>query len=244
MEIVSVVIPTYNRFKFLLNTIKSVKEQTYTHIEIIVVNDCSTEKDYYEYKWEENNVIIVHLEENSKKMFGAACSAHVRNKGIERASGKYVAFCDDDDIWFPSKIELQLEAMKKTGCKMSSTDGLFGQGIYNSNKKYKKYNAERFFNDLKQIYKKKGNTLLNKGFPEIWSLEFLKVHNCMICSSVVLEKEILDKINNMNCIINGRGPDYDCWLRALEHTDSVYVTEICFYYDAAHGNGHDWHLAK
>lgn len=46
MDKVSVIIPTYNRFKYLLNTIKSIKEQTYLNIEIIVVNDKSTEKEY------------------------------------------------------------------------------------------------------------------------------------------------------------------------------------------------------
>jgi teichuronic acid biosynthesis glycosyltransferase TuaG len=44
MELVSVIIPTYNRFKFVLNTIESVKNQTYKNFEIIVINDCSTEK--------------------------------------------------------------------------------------------------------------------------------------------------------------------------------------------------------
>ena len=52
MEKVSVIIPTFNRFKYLLNTIKSVREQTYKNLEIIVVNDCSTQKEYYEYNWE------------------------------------------------------------------------------------------------------------------------------------------------------------------------------------------------
>ena len=62
MDKVSVVIATYNRLHLLLNTIRSVKEQTYTNIEIIVVNDCSTEKEYYEYDWKANNIIIIHLE--------------------------------------------------------------------------------------------------------------------------------------------------------------------------------------
>ena len=103
MDKVSVVIPTYNRFKYLLNTIKSVKEQTYSNIEIIIVNDNSTQNEYYDYDWKTNDIKIIHLEENSKKKFGFACAGFVRNQGIEISTGKYIAFCDDDDIWFPQK---------------------------------------------------------------------------------------------------------------------------------------------
>ena len=118
---ISVIIPTYNRFKYLLNCIKSIKEQTYSNIEIIVINDCSKQKEYYDYDWDKNDIIIIHLEENSKKKFGFSCpGGYQRNFGIEKSSGDYIAFCDDDDIWFPRKLELQLKAMKKTNCKMSS----------------------------------------------------------------------------------------------------------------------------
>ena len=145
MDKVSVIIPTYNRFKYLLNTIESVKKQTYTNLEIIVINDKSTQKEYYEYDWNSNNIKIIHLEKNSKDIFGYACAGFNRNKGIELSSGKYIAFCDDDDIWFPNKIEFQLKAMQETGCKMSSTDGLIGNGIFNLTKSYKKYNAEHHY---------------------------------------------------------------------------------------------------
>ena len=47
------------------------------------------------------------------------------------------------------------------------------------------------------------------------------------------------RINNMKCLKNGQ-EDYDCWLRALEHTDSVYVRDICFYYDNKHGDGQNY----
>ena len=67
MDKVSVIIPTFNRFRYLLNTIKSVKEQTYKNIEIIVINDKSTQKEYYDYDWEKKGIIIIHLQENSKK---------------------------------------------------------------------------------------------------------------------------------------------------------------------------------
>jgi len=239
MEQVSVIIPTFNRFSFLLNTIESIKSQTYNNIEIIVVNDCSTEKEYYEYNWKDNGINIIHLEKNSKDIFGFACAGYVRNKGIEKSSGKYIAFCDDDDIWFPSKIELQLNAMKKTGCKMSSTDGLFGIGVYDSKKLYKKYLAEHYFNCLKDSYQQQKSNFLDNGFPEIWNRYAMCINNCMICSSVLIEKEILDKINNMKCLQNGR-EDYDCWLRSLNHTNSVYVQDICFYYDGGHGNGQNY----
>jgi teichuronic acid biosynthesis glycosyltransferase TuaG len=237
MDKVSVVIPTFNRFKYLLNTIKSVKEQTYKNIEIIVVNDCSTEKEYYAYDWKKNNLKIIHLEQNTKTIFGYACAGFVRNKGIEIAGGQYIAFCDDDDIWFPKKIEIQLKAMKETGCKMSSTDGFIGKGVYDPNKNYKKFNAEYNYSYIQNIYQRYVDHFMD--FPNIWNLAFLKINNCVICSSVLMKKEILDKINNMKCVKNGQ-EDYDCWLRALEHTNSVYVKDICFYYDSGHGNGQNY----
>lgn len=233
------VIPSFNRFAFVLNTIQSVKSQTYTNIEIIVVNDRSTEQAYYDYDWKANGIKIIHLEKNTKEMFGFACAGYVRNKGIEHSTGRYIAFCDDDDSWFPSKIELQVAAMKQSGCNMSSTDGLIGQGVYDSTKSYRKFNAEHYFSTLQNIYKRRGSNLLDHGFPTIWTLDFIKLHNCIICSSVLIEKDILTKINNMNCFKNGR-EDYDCWLRALEHTNSVYVPDICFYYDGGHGYGQNY----
>jgi len=203
------------------------------------VNDCSTEKEYYEYNWEENGVTILHLEENSKKIFGFACAGYVRNKGIEKSSGKYLAFCDDDDIWFPRKIELQVNAMIETGCKMSSTDGLLGFGVYNANQKYIIYNAENCYNTLQNIYRSKGSNVLDNGFPRIWNLEFLKIHNCVICSSALVEKEILNKVDNFT-IMEPPDEDYNCWLKVLEHTNSVYVQDICFYYDTGHGYGQNY----
>jgi glycosyltransferase involved in cell wall biosynthesis len=239
MDKVSVIIPTYNRFNYLLNTINSIKNQTYLDIEIIVVNDCSTQNEYYEYNWEDNNIIILHLKENTKNILGYACAGYVRNKGIEICTGKYIAFCDDDDIWFSKKIELQINAMKETGTRMSCTEGLFGFGIYDSSKEYKKYNLEHYYETLQNIFKSKGSNLLENGFPKIWNLDFIKIHNCIITSSVILEKSVLDIINNMKLLKNGQ-EDYDCWLRVLEVTKCVYVDDILFYYDGGHGNGQNY----
>lgn len=239
MEKVSIIIPTFNRFLYLLNTIASIKDQTYPDIEIIVVNDKSTQEEYYTHDWNKEGVIMIHLPENTKTTFGYVCAGHVRNTGIEKATGHYIAFCDDDDIWFPSKLHLQIDAMKETGCRMSSTDGLLGHGVYNPRKRYMKYNSENCYPMLKEKYNKYGSDALDNGFPKIWTMEFLKIHNCVICSSVVMEKTLLDDIGNMKCVNNGN-EDYDCWLRALGHTNLVYVDDICFYYDNNHGNGQNY----
>lgn len=248
MEKVSVIIPTFNRFKYVLRTIDSVKKQTYKNLEIIVVNDKSTQKEYYNYDWESNNITIIHLEQNTKDKFGYPCVGYVINKGIEKMTGEYFSTCDDDDMWFPKKIELQINAMKETGCKMSSTDGLIGFGIYDENKKYKKYIAEAHYKTLQNIYKRKGSNLLDNGFPQIWNLDFLKIHNCIVACSVIIHKDIIKKIGKQREIKMGGEKignvivytDYDYWLKALEHTNCVYVNDICFYYDDGHGDGKNY----
>jgi glycosyltransferase involved in cell wall biosynthesis len=239
-SLVTVLIPSYNRFKYLLNAIESIRNQTYKNFEIILIDDCSTEKEYCEFNFGED-VKIIHLEENSRKKMGFACvGGYQRNFGIKIATGNYIAFLDDDDIWFSNKIELQIDAMNKTGCKMSCTDGLIGKGIYDKDKKYKKYNAEHHYNTLQNIYRSKGNSLLKNGFPDIWNLEFLRIHNCCICSSVIITKDIVDTVGYFKVDKNSVYEDYDYWLRTLIHTDCIYIKDICFYYDDGHGYGQDY----
>ena len=234
---VSIIIATYNRFDYLMNAIKGAKEQTYKNTEIIVVNDCSEQKEYYEYDWAGNDIIIIHLEKNSKSVFGFACpGGYQRNFGINIATGKYIAFCDDDDSWFPDKLTLQVKAMKETNCKMSSTDGCVGRGPYNQSRKYRKYNAEVFWRRLQLKFEKKNKIeLIQNGFPRIWNRKFMKIHNCMICSSVIIEKDIIDKTGRFS--IKNYADDYEYWLRILKHTDSVYVSNVCVYYDIGHAGG-------
>lgn len=104
--LVTVVIPTYCRSEFLNYAIKSAISQTYPNIEIIVVNDnVDTEE-----KQKVKNVVNSFLGKvkgitNTRSKGG--CGA--RNCGIEAATGDFIAFLDDDDIWFPEKIELQVD---------------------------------------------------------------------------------------------------------------------------------------
>lgn len=227
MNKVNVIIPTFNRYKYLLNTIESIKMQTYKNIEIIVINDGSTQKEYYEYDWSNNNITIIHLKNNTKK------AGYVRNQGIKICDGKYIAFCDDDDIWLPKKIELQIEEMKKYNCKMCSSDGYIGNGIYNEKNKYRKYNDNIFYKKIKN------SNLLSNGIPKIWNEDFLNIHNFIITSSVIVEKEIIDKTTKFTEGRMGR-EDADCWKKLIKYTNSVYLEEPLFYYDNKHGDGRQY----
>jgi len=106
MTTVSVVIPTYERPKYLPGAIQTALGQTYENIEIIVVDDGSTEPYADEIGAEfPESVTCVRHEEN--KGLSAA-----RNTGIENASGEYIAFLDDDDRWHQTKIERQVQALE------------------------------------------------------------------------------------------------------------------------------------
>jgi len=234
--IVSVIIPTYNRFKFLLNAIKSIKEQNFNDMEIIVINDNSTEEKYYKHNWE--NINIIHLDNNnsSRKMFGYPCVGYVRNKGIEVAKGKYIAFCDDDDIWLSNKLNIQINELEKNENKMICSDGLIGYGEYKEDKEYQIYIKEANYNAIIQIFKNKNSTLLENGLPNIINSDFMKIHNCVINSSVIVEKELLNKVGNIP--YKRRGQDAECWNNILKYTNCIYLKdEILFYYDINHGYG-------
>lgn len=101
--LISVVIPTYNRQCTLGRAIYSVLNQTYKKIELIVVDDASTDKtDLLVKSINDPRLSYIKLEANR----GAN---HARNIGIERASGEYIAFQDSDDEWLSEKLEKQIE---------------------------------------------------------------------------------------------------------------------------------------
>ena len=107
LPLVTIIIPTYNRFDCLLNALDSAKNQTYINTEIIVVNDRSTQEEYYNYDYP--GCIVVHLDKNSKARFGhASPGGYQRNVGMKLGTGVYYAFLDDDDYWMPDKIEKQV----------------------------------------------------------------------------------------------------------------------------------------
>ena len=100
--LISVVIPTYNREKEITATIQSVLSQTYINIEILVVDDASTDRTVETVKEiTDERIKIIQLGKNSK-------GTKTRNVGIQNSAGKYIALLDSDDEWLPDKLEKQL----------------------------------------------------------------------------------------------------------------------------------------
>ena len=122
---------------------------------------------------------------------------------------------------------------------MSCTDGYYGSGVYDKTKKYIIYNKEKYQNTIKNIYNRKGKEMLMKdGFPLIWNMEFMDVHNCCIASSVMIERSIIDKVGYFSNQL--WAPDYEYWKRVIKHTDCIYLDEPLIYWDSGHGSGQNY----
>ena len=129
-ELVSIIMPTYNCGAFIKASVESVLIQDYTHWELIIVDDCSTDNTkevLAPYLSKYPNIRYTCLSKNS----GAAVA---RSEALKQAKGDYIAFLDSDDIWLPNKLSCQLAFMKKgnlafccTGYEVIGEDG-FSKG--------------------------------------------------------------------------------------------------------------------
>ena len=108
ISVISVIIPVYNSAEYLSECIKSVISQTYTQLEIILINDGSTDNSGEicdKYASQDKRIIVIHQEN------GGVSAA--RNTGLERANGEYIGFIDSDDTVIPEMFEKLLTAINK-----------------------------------------------------------------------------------------------------------------------------------
>lgn len=120
MNLVSIITPVFNSAGYVSETILSVKRQTYSSWELLIVDDCSTdgtEQVVSKFSKDDKRIRYFRLEKNS----GAGVA---RNKGIRESKGKYIAFLDSDDKWRPEKLSIQIAIMEEKNYDFTYTDYL------------------------------------------------------------------------------------------------------------------------
>ena len=111
MKLVTAIITTHNRLELLKRAIDSVFTQTYKNIELIVVDDASTDGTSEYCKNRPIQYIYIPKAESKG-------GNYARNQGIRAAKGEYIAFLDDDDYWLPAKIEKQVALLEQKDCEL------------------------------------------------------------------------------------------------------------------------------
>lgn len=108
--LVSVVLPVFNSEKYIAETLDSILSQSYQNLEIVIVDDGSTDSSQEIIK----NTIRIYPNIRYVRQQNAGVSA-ARNRGIRESKGRYIAFIDSDDLWDSTKIEKQIKKMQETG---------------------------------------------------------------------------------------------------------------------------------
>lgn len=159
---ISIIMPAYNAEKTINTAIQSVIEQTFLNWELLIVDDCSTDKTKeIILEWIRRDQRI-YLIENPRNM-GVAQS---RNQGVAHARGKWIAFLDSDDLWEANKLEMQIKWVKKFHARLVFTGSAF------------------IDEDGRKIdYSLK--------VPQKVSFRELLKQNVISCSSVLVKKELL-----------------------------------------------------
>jgi len=193
MRVISVVIPTHNRVELLEKAVKSVLNQTYSDLEIIIVDDASTDDTESRIKRFGSDKITYFRVDESKG------GNHARNIGIEKSTGEYIAFLDDDDEWMPTKLQEQMLIFKR-----DESIGLVYTGaevIYTANNG--KYNI---------IPTKKGEL----------SKDILTYNYIGTTSSVMVRKDIINLAGRFDLEMPAL-QDYDLWIRICQITKIGFV---------------------
>ncbi|WP_277673305.1 glycosyltransferase family 2 protein [Piscibacillus halophilus] len=164
-DLVSVIMPAYNSEKFIKGAIISVLEQTYSNIELVVIDDGSKDNTVEIIQQLSKQDPRIHFIKNEVNL-GVS---ETRNKGIALASGDWIAFLDSDDIWEKSKIEKQMKYANETSAEFLFT----GSSYINENG----IPYSGIFEIPKQV-----------------SYKELLRQNVITCSSVLLKKRFFDKI--------------------------------------------------
>ncbi len=205
---ISVVIPLYNKARYIRRAIESVLKQTYTDYEIVVVDDGSTDNSVQ--MVEQLNCDRIKLVSQDNAGVSAA-----RNRGIQEAAGEWIAFLDADDEWLPEKLERQISILKK------NPDLVWVAGNYiREYQYYRVHNGESY----------RPEWFIREGVVND-VLDLLAYGNQVWTSTVLAKKEMLSKSHGFDVGLTV-SEDIDLWVRiGLNYPCIGWVLEpVAIYY--------------
>jgi glycosyltransferase involved in cell wall biosynthesis len=192
--LVSTVVPVFNGVATLPETVLSLLAQSYSHHEIILVDDGSTDssRELMAELASDERIRVVHKENGGV--------ADARNAGISESRGELIAFCDQDDLWRPEKLERQVPMFDRT-------------------------NIALVYSGIEFRYPSRIRTSLPQGdpvtFPEIL------LRNSLSCCTVVATREAL---LHVGCFDGDRllmgVDDWHLWIRVLRYYEAAHVTDV------------------
>ena len=202
--LVSIITPAYNSSGFIGETIAAIQAQSFKDWELLITDDCSTDdtaKLVDAIAEKDPRIKLSVLERNS----GAAVA---RNEALARASGRYIAFCDSDDIWTADKLEKQLAFMQERQCGLSFTS-------------YHKADND-------------GNIYRTVHCPSKISYRQIKRFNSICCLTALYDTAMVGKVP---APLLRKRQDWALWIKVLEKCGTGYgIDEPLAYYRVRSGS--------
>ncbi|MBX2862982.1 MAG: glycosyltransferase [Leptolyngbyaceae cyanobacterium MAG.088] len=213
MALISVIVPVYNSEKTIVETLQSVINQTYTDFEIIVINDGSQDSTLDVLSTITDSRLQVFSYDNA----GVSVS---RNRGVENASGEFIAFLDADDLWTPTKLESQLALLQshtQAAVAYSWCDYIDDEGNF--------LRKGGHANDAGNVYKR------------------LLVGNFLECGSTSLvNRQVFESVGGFNSSLL-TNEDWELWVRLARDYEFVVVPEVQVFYRIS-GNSKSFNLTR
>ncbi len=221
-KLVSVVIPTYNRARRVAAAVASALAQTYSPIEVIVIDDGSTDDTEAELRAFGSQIVYV------KQANAGVASA--RNKGLAEARGEFIALLDSDDVWYPWKIEAQVATLERRpdlGMLWTDMDAVDDEGrvlhrryLKTYYRAYRHFAMDELFCSSLPFDRICKPSLDGLGGGRLWIGDLssaILMGNLVLLSTAVLRRSLLNRVGGFDPTLGYGVEDYDYFIRVCQH---------------------------
>ncbi len=215
-KLVTIIMPVYNGVPYVIEAINSILNQTYSHIEFIVINDASTDNSLEILQPYKDKLTIITNDENLG-IYGTM------NKGIELAKGEYIAIYHADDVYLPTMVEEEVKFLDTyPDCGAVFCSDIF---VDKNGKEYERLNLPKEVSGGKPLDYK---TIINAE---------LKYKNIfLVCPTCMVRKSVHEDIGSYNQATYKNSADLEMYMRISKSYTIGILEEYLFLYRHGHGN--------